>query len=129
MNRKSYKTDLSDTQWKVIDVFLAQLRQKKSGRPPIHSPREMLNAIFYKARTGCSWRFLPHDFPPHKAVSAAFYRWQKAESVEALHDHLREEIRKNMNRNPTPTAAIIDSQSVKTAGKRGVVTATTLARK
>ena len=129
MTRQSYKTDISDAQWEATAVFFAQLRQKRTGRPPIHPSREMLNAIFYKARTGCPWRFLPHDFPPHKAVSAAFYRWQKAETIEALPDYLREEVRTTMGRNPTPTAAIIDSQSVKTAGKRGAVTGTMPAKK
>ena len=129
MNRQSYNSDISDTQWEVLADFLAKLRSKRSGRPNVHPVREIINALFYKVRVGCPWRFLPHDFPPHQAVSAAFYRWQKAETFEALHTHLREKVRLKSERNPTPTAAIIDSQSVKTAGKRGAVTGTMPARK
>ena len=129
MNRKPYPTDISDDQWSILEPLFARLQERKIGRPRVHPVREIVDALFYHVRTGCSWRLLPHDFPPHQTVSTTFYRWQKAGDFESLHDHLREQLRQqtplpdapNQTRNPTPTAAIIDSQSVKTAGKRGVV--------
>jgi putative transposase len=119
MNRLAYPTDITDAQYETIKLLLRQLKRTNRGRPPIHCCREMINAIFYQAKGGCTWRMLPHDFPPHKAVSAQFYRWREANTFIALHDELREQTRVFLARNATPTAAIIDSQSVKTTGKRG----------
>ena len=129
MTRKSYPSDISDSEWQVLEPHFAQFRETKAGRPRLHPLREIVNAIFYQSRVGCPWRYLPHDFPPHEAVSASFYRWQEANSVEKLHHVLREKVRQQAGRSPTPTALILDSQSVKTAGKRGAVTVTMRARK
>jgi len=90
--------------------------------------REIWNAIFYQARTGCQWRYLPHDLPPHEDVWKHFCRWRDAGVIEAVHDALRVKVRVQAGREPTPSAAIIDSQSVKTPQKGGP-TATTKASK
>ena len=129
MERKTYPSDLSDSAWSILAPLFEQLRETKVGRPPVHPLREIFNAILYQSRTGCPWRYLPHDFPPHQTVSAAFYRWQEADTVENLHHILREKVREQAGRSPTPTALIIDSQSVKTAEKRGAVTGTMPAKK
>ena len=129
MSRQPYPSDISDFEWQILEPLFEQLRESKAGRPRSHPLREIVNAIFYQAKAGCPWRYLPHDFPPHQAVSASFYRWQEADSVEKLHHVLREKTRLQARRSPTPTALILDSQSVKTAEKRGAVTATMRARK
>ena len=137
MNRKSYPSDISNEQWAILEPLFTRLTERKSGRPRVHSVRELINALFYQVRTGCAWRLLPHDFPPHQTISSTYYRWQKAGNFESLHDHLREQVRQQTplpddpatTRNPTPTVAIIDSQSVKTAGKRGVVGGTMRVKK
>jgi transposase len=89
--------------------------------------REIWNALLYQARTGCQWRYLPHDFPPHADVWDHLRRWRDAGVIEAVHDALRVKVREQEGREPTPSAAIIDSQSVKTPQKGGS-TATTKAR-
>jgi putative transposase len=74
---------------------------------------EVLNAIFYVDRTGCQWRALPHDFPPWSTVWSYFRAFRNDGTWERLHSALREQVRLKQGRDPTPSAAIIDSQSVK----------------
>jgi len=117
MNRTPYLTDLSDAEWDgIASLFPAPAAH---GRPRLHSPRDIFNAIVYLLRSGCAWRLLPHDLPAWKTVYHYFRLWQKNGLWERLHTALRERVRVTMGREAQPSAGIIDSQSVKTIGLRG----------
>jgi putative transposase len=115
--RKAYQTDLSDAEWSCLEPHLPT--PKASGRPRIYVLREILDAVFYVLKSGCAWRLLPHDFPPWKTVYHYFRSWRLDGTWERMHGALRERVRVSLNRNPQPSAAIVDSQSVKTAGVGG----------
>jgi putative transposase len=123
MSRKSYPTDLSDVQWHILEpLLMAVLNQNNRGRPREVDLREIVNAILYVLRTSCAWRLLPHDFPAWQTVYGYFRRWRDSGVWEQLNDALREAVRLEAGREAEPSAAIIDSQSVKTtavAGERG----------
>lgn len=116
-NRQEYPTDLNDTQWSVIAPYLPEA--KKTGRPRKYSMREILAAIFYMLRAGCSWRMLPHDFPSWQTVYYYFSRWKKDGTWDKINAELRRELRVESGREAQPSAAIIDTQSVKTTETRG----------
>jgi putative transposase len=119
MVRRNYPTDLTDKEWhKVEGHFLVSY--DKGGRPLKYEKREILNAIFYILRTGCQWRYLPHDFPPWTAVYKQYQRWKTGEVFEKVNHELTKVTRVNMGRNSNPSASIIDSQSVKTTEKGGL---------
>jgi putative transposase len=115
--RKAYQTDLSDAEWSCLEPHLAA--PKATGRPKMHATREILNAIFYVVRGGCPWRLLPNDFPPWKTVYHYFRSWRLDGTWERMHSALRQRVRVRLKRNPQPSAAIVDSQSVKTTGVGG----------
>src|SRR5450759_958690 len=112
-NPKPYPSDLTDAQWAVIGPLLPPAWP--GGRPRQADMRQVVNALFYRTREGCTWRALPHDFPPWKTVYN-YFRWFNAEGAwQKILDALRERVRVKHGRAPTPSAAAIDSQSVKTA--------------
>jgi len=108
---RQYDSDLTNEQWKIICRLLP--KRAKTGRPPLDR-RWVLNAMLYIVRTGCQWRLLPLDFPKWKSVYSIFRRWRKSGLWKQIHDKLRKQVRQKAGKKPTPTAAIIDSQSVKT---------------
>ena len=107
----SYSTSLTDTEWSLLEPLLPT---RLNGRPPIHSPRLVLDAVFYVLRAGCGWRLLPANFPPWPSVYYHWRRWRDAGLFEHLNAALHERVRVQSGRGPTPTAGSVDSQSVKT---------------
>jgi putative transposase len=126
MPRKAYPTDLNDKEWAVIEPYVP--KPKTGGRPAEHSRREIINAIAYVLRSGCAWRLMPHDLPPWSTVYDYFRQWRIDGTWERINTALREKLRTTLGREAEPSAAIIDSQSVKTTEKGGLA-ATTQARK
>jgi putative transposase len=117
---KSYPSDLTDEQWELLAPLLPAA--PGGGRPPNANLREIVNAVRYLNRTGCGWRHLPHDLPPEGTVRDYFHRWRRAGVWQHIHDTLRRAVREDHGRQSEPTAAIIDSQSIKatrTTGTRG----------
>jgi putative transposase len=107
-----YPSDLTDAQWELIRPLLPPA--KTGGRPRTTDLREVVNTLFYQARTGCQWDFLPHDLLPKSTAWDYFVAWQKDGTWQAVLDALRCQIRKAAGRQETPSACCIDSQSVKT---------------
>ena len=126
MERTAYPSDLSDREWQLLERLLPP--PKPGGRPITYPRREIVNAIRYVLRTGCSWRMLPHGLPPWRIVYHYFSTWRKDGTWQRVHDTLRETLRKALGREASPSAAIIDSQPVKTTEKGGPE-ATALARR
>ena len=118
MSRQPYPSDLTDAQWALIEPHLPPLAQR--GRPPDYARREIVNAILYVDRTGCQWRFLPHDFPPYRSVFGYFTAWQADGTWERLHAVLVLKTRVAAGREPEPSVGAIDSQSVKVNPKGGL---------
>jgi putative transposase len=107
-----YVSDLTEKQWRIIQPYLPKTQCR--GRKPI-CRRWVINAILYVVRTGCQWRMLPAHFPPWSTVYGVFWRWRNAGLWQMIHDALREKTRRKAGKKATPSVAIIDSQSVRTA--------------
>jgi putative transposase len=115
-----YASDLSDTQWSMIEGLLPQKDSRKGGRPRTWSLREIFNAIFYIEKTGCQWRMIPGDLPPKETVWGHFRQFRDNGTLESIRIALNTKRRVEMGKEPTPTVLIADSQSVKTGQKGGI---------
>jgi putative transposase len=112
MKRESYPTDLSDKQWKLLAPMIPP--PELFGRKRSVNLREIINALCYLARAGCQWRMLPKGFPPWQTVYYYFRKWRESEFFVSLNHALRKKVRIQNGKETDPSAAIIDSQSVKT---------------
>jgi transposase len=124
--REPYPSDLTDAEWCTIEPFIPPA--KPGGRPRKADMREILNGIFYVLRSGCTWRMIPHDLPAWYWVYGYFRTWRLDGTWERIQQALCAQVRVQAGREASPSAAIIDSQSVKTTEKGGLAD-TTLARK
>jgi len=119
--RKPYPTDLKDREWAKIEHLVPQ--PKSGGRPAKYERREILNALFYMTKAGCTWRMLPHDpadLPPWEVVYMYFAQWRDQGVFERINEVLRRQVRIEAGKDEEPSVAILDSQSVKTAEKGGL---------
>ena len=112
MSPPRYPSDLSDAEWVLLEPLLSTT--EKRGRPPKWPLRQVADAVFYLLRSGCSWRMLPREYPPWQTVYYHFRRWRLDGRLRRAHDRLREEVREAEGRDRDPSAAVIDSQVVKT---------------
>ena len=118
-----YPSDLTDEEWGLVEPHLPPARKQRGkkareGHPPIDR-REVMNAVLYVLTTGCQWRQLPRDFPPRSTVHDYFMDWRSVGVLARIHHALYTQARELAGRNPTPSLAIVDSQSVKSAEKGG----------
>ncbi len=115
--RRRYPSDTTDPEWTLLEALLPPpaCTHAAGGRPEAHPRREVVDAIRYLVHNGCVWRALPADFPPWRTVYGFFARWAADGTLDHVHDTLRDQVRVDAGRQPQPSAAIIDSQSVRAA--------------
>lgn len=111
---ESDTTNLTDSQWNIVDGILIDKRQRK------YEIRELFNGIFYLLNPGCQWRMLPKCFPPWQTGYYYFTVWKHKETIELIHKHLRDKVRIKAEKDKSPSLGFIDSQSVKTTGSGGI---------
>jgi transposase len=114
--RKAYPSDLSDERWALIEPILSAWKlghPSVSGHQGRYAMREVVNAILYQSRTGCQWRYLPHDLPPYGAVYYYFARWRDEGLDQTIHELLRCRVREQAGRSEDPTAVVLDSQTAR----------------
>jgi transposase len=123
--RKPYLSDLSDGQWALIEPVIMAWKGRHrsvSGHQGRYAMREIINAILYQARTGCQWRYLPHDLPPHTAVYYYFAAWREDGTDQTIHDLLRCQVREKAGRGEDPSAVVLDTQTVRASISAPVAT-------
>lgn len=119
--RRAYPSDLTNEQFRRIERHFGpgKWSTERGGRPAKYKRKDVVDAILYVLRTGCPWRALPHDFPPWNSVFKYFAEWTRDGTWKRVHDKLRFEVRRSEGRSGYPSAAILDSQSVKTTDRGG----------
>jgi putative transposase len=115
--RRVYPSDVTDQEWAILEPLIPAA--KPGGRPQEIDRREIVNGVLYVLRSGCPWRMLPHDLPNWSTVYLYFREWKQAGVWEQVNAALRREVRVSLGRDPEPSAAIVDSQSIKTSSVRG----------
>jgi transposase len=117
-----YSTDLTDAEWAMLERLIP--KAKSGGRPEEYAKREIVNGIRYVLRTGWQWRLVPSDVPPWGSVYHYVRKWRLDGTWERIHDRFRADVRERAGRQRQPSAAILDSQSVKTTEKGGLAVTT-----
>ena len=115
--RKAYPSDLTDEQWALVEPHIPP--ERWGGRTREVDMREVLNGVLYLVRSGCAWRAIPHEFPNRSTCRHYYDRFRADGTWEKLHDALRERVRRAAGRHEQPSAAAVDSQTVKTVEKGG----------
>ena len=128
MRSEPYESDLNDDQWALLVPLLEPASKKKSGRPRHADRREIVNAIFYILKTGCQWCQLPREFPTWSTVYVYYRRWRLSGVWQSAHEELHRQVREQVGKKASPTAAVMDSQSVKTSQKGGLAASTRVKR-